>query len=349
MPSYRKHEARDWAREYLRGVANVVIPSYTTDLKGMNEAGIRHDIRKEIEYGFAGTLMVSEVAITLDEYRQFFEWAHDESRNRLKLIFQAGFNTLDENIEAAGIAETNGAELALLSYPANFYPESEQDIYDYTKTFCDNTNLAVLLFPVPLWGFDRVHPSDLPTTLIRRLIDDCPNVVAIKAEGGMPSIMGFVDCHRLFGKEVIVTSPLEGDMIALAQLVPIQFSGTSNTEYFGPMIPKIFELLQQGNFKEATRLYWQLHPARKANAAANAYIGQTLFLHRALWKFQGWLNGFNGGPLRAPTMRLNDAQMNGLRDALIKAGFAPEMVPNKHYFIGRNPIEAAPKLTRKVA
>ena len=211
MTSYRKSEARDWARNHLKGVANVVIPSYSRDLKSLNERGIRHDIRLDIEYGFAGALMVSEVAITLPEYRQFFQWANDESKGRLKLILHASFNTLAENIEAAKIAEDNGAELVLLSYPANFYAETPQDIYDYTKAFCDATNLGILLFPIPLWGFDRVHASDIPATLLRRLIDDCPNIVAIKAEGGYPSIMGFVECHRLFGKEVVVTMPMESD------------------------------------------------------------------------------------------------------------------------------------------
>ena len=121
----------------------------------------------------------------------------------------------------------------LLSYPANMYAETPQDIYDYTKAYCDATTLGVMLFPVPLWGFDRVHQSDIEVALIRRLIDDCPNIVAIKAEGGMPSIMHWVECHRLFGKEVVISNPLEKDMIALAQLAPVQFSATSNTEYFG--------------------------------------------------------------------------------------------------------------------
>ena len=63
----------------------------------------------------------------------------------------------------------------LLSYPPNFYPESEQEIYDYTKAVCDATDLAVILFPMFLWGFSsRIHPSDIPTRLIRRLLDDCP-------------------------------------------------------------------------------------------------------------------------------------------------------------------------------
>jgi 4-hydroxy-tetrahydrodipicolinate synthase len=349
MASYRKKEARDWAKDHLRGVANVIIPSYTADLKGLNEAGIRHDVRKELEYGFAGTLLVSEVAITLDEYRQFFEIANDESKGRLKLIHHASFNTFEENIEAVRHAERNGAELVLLSYPANFYAETPEDIYRYTKAYCDATELAILLFPVPLWGFDRVHGSDIETAVIRRVIEECPNVVAIKAEGGMPSIMGFVECYRLFGKEVVVTCPLEGDMIALAQLAPIPFSGTSNTEYFGPMIPRIHKLLQEGKFEEATTLYWQIAPARKANAAASAYMAQTLFIHRMQWKFQGWLNGFNGGPLRQPTMRLNDAMMNNLRQGLVRSGLKPTESHNREFFVGRNPVETVKVKPSKAA
>ncbi len=341
MAGYRKKEAREWAREKLRGVANVVIPSFTGDLKGLNEKGIRHDIRKEVEYGFAGTLLVSEVAMSIAEYRRFFEIANDESRGRVKLIHHAAFNTLEDNIEAVRAAEDNGGELVLLSYPPNFYAETEQDIYDYTRAFCDATELAVLLFPVPHWGFDRVHPSDIPAALIRRLIDDCPNVVAIKAEGGMPNIMAHVECYRLFGKEVLVTCPLEGDMIPLSQLVPIQFSGTSNSEYFGPMIPRIFALVQKGELDAATKLYWQLHPARRANQAMSAYMAQANFLHRMMWKYQAWLQGYNGGPLRQPTMRLNDATMNTLRQALVKSGFPPVESTNREFFIGRNPVERA--------
>ena len=35
MASYRKNEAREWAREHLRGCANVIIPSFTQDLKAL--------------------------------------------------------------------------------------------------------------------------------------------------------------------------------------------------------------------------------------------------------------------------------------------------------------------------
>jgi 4-hydroxy-tetrahydrodipicolinate synthase len=341
MASYTRNEAREWAREQLKGVANVVIPSYSSDLKGLNEAGIRHDIRKEIELGFAGTLLVSEVAITLDEYRQFFAWSQDEAGGRLQLIHHAMFDTLEENIEAAKIAEAHGAELVLLCYPVSFYAESDQDIYEYTKAFCDNTNLAVMIFQVPHWGFQRVHSSDINAALLRRLIDECPNIVAIKAEGGMPSIMGVVECHRLFGKEVVISCPLEKDMIPLAQLMPLQFSGTSGTEYFGGMIPRIFGLLQAGDLDKATELYWQIHPARKAHQVASASNAQTGVINRMMWKYQAWLNGFNGGPMRQPSMRLTDAIAGQLRQGLMKSGITPTTDHDRAFFIGRNPTARA--------
>jgi 4-hydroxy-tetrahydrodipicolinate synthase len=341
MARYTRKEAREWALENLRGVANTIPPSFTADLKGLNEIGIRHDVRLNIEYGFSGTLLVSEVNISVEEYGKFFEWANDEAKGRQILVHHASFNDLAENIEAVKQTERHGAELVLLSYPANMYAESPEDIYKYTKAFCDATSLAVMLFPVPLWGFDRVHESDIDAKLLRRLIDDCPNVAAIKAEGGMPVIMHWMECNRLFGKEVVISNPLERDMIPIAQLAPVQFSATSNTEYFGPMIPKIFDLLQKGDFDEATRLYWQTNPARKANAATSAYMAQTNFLHRMMWKYEGWLNGYNGGPLRRPTMRLNDATMKLLRNALIQSGIKPTESHDREFFVGRNPVATA--------
>src|ERR1017187_2987020 len=172
MVRYQKNEARAWARENMRGVANVVIPSFSRDLKKLNEKGIRFDIRKEIEYGFWGTLLVSEVAITVPEYVQFTQWAHDEAGGKLALIHHAAFNTLEENIEAVQAAEKAGADLVLLGYPANFYAKSEKDIFDYTKAFSDSTQLGVILFPVPLWGFERVHPAGMSPGLIKQMVKD---------------------------------------------------------------------------------------------------------------------------------------------------------------------------------
>jgi len=337
MPHYKKSEARDWALQNMTGVANTTIPSFSSDLKRLNEKGIRHDIRRAIELGFKGTLLCSEVNMTNDEYRQFVEWCADEAKGRLQLIFHAAFNTLDENVEMAQMAHRAGAHYTLLSYPANFYPTSMQEVYDYTKTFCDRTDLGVMLFPVPLWNFGRLHPSDIDIDTLSRLVDSCPNVIAIKAEGGR-STGGIVNVHRKFHGKVVISCPLEKEIIPLMQYMDFQYSGTSSFEFYGDTMPRMFDLARAGKHDAAMEIYWQIAPARNANTATNAYVGHTLFLNRMLWKYKGWLNGMNGGPLRQPTMKISERDMNALRKAVIDSRIGNPTEPNAAYFVGRNPI-----------
>jgi 4-hydroxy-tetrahydrodipicolinate synthase len=338
MPVYTRTEARAWARERLVGAINCTIPSFTGDLLGINEAAIRHDVRLAKQHGFLGTLGVSEVSITLPEYLDVLRIVRDEAGDDLVVVHHGSWSNLEQNLEAVRGAEEAGAELVLLSYPPNFYPESEDDVFEYTKAFCDATNLAVILFPMFLWGFgSRIHPSDIPARLIRRLLDDCPNIAVIKAEGGFPSIQSVIECHRLFGDEVVISMPIEGELIPLAQVMPLQLSATSDHEYYGPMIPRVMEQLRDGKYDDATEIYWQLHPARKIKSGLAPALHGGAFINRQAWKFQGWLQGYNGGPLRQPTQRIHDAQMTALRKGLIDAGLEPSMDPFRDFFVGRNP------------
>ncbi len=338
MASYKKREARAWARQHMHGCANVIIPTFSADLKSLNEMAIRHDVRKVIEYGFSGTLLVSEVIISPQEYRQFVTWARDEAGNKLQLIHQVGFGTLAENIEALQLAEQAGADLVLMGYPGNFRPTTSKEIYDYTKAICDSTNLGVILFSVPHWGFERIHPAGMAPDLIAQLIADIPNIVCIKAEGGMPTIGGFVQCWKRHSDDVVVTIPIEAEAIPLAALLPIQWCGTSNYELFRDKVPQMLTMMQGGQFEEAMSLWWQLHPIRMAHMQAQAtHMPGTKLIHRTYWKYQGWLNGFNGGPLRYPTQKILDAHMRNLRAAFKTAGLEPTPDPDEAFFIGRNP------------
>ena len=104
------------------------------------------------------------------------------------------------------------------------------------------------------------------------------------------------------------------------------------------MIPKVFDHLRNGEYEAATQIYWQLHPARKVKQALTPVLHGGAFLNRQAWKFQGWLQGYNGGPLRQPTQRIHDAQMLALRKGLIDAKLNPSMDPFREFFIGRNPV-----------
>lgn len=335
MARYTKAEARDWVRSEMKGVCNVIIPSYSADLRRLNEAGIRHDVRRNIELGFKGALLVAETALTADEYVRFVEWAADEARGEQVLFFHASFNTLEENVEMAKRAEDAGAEMVLLCYPPSFYPASLRDVYDYTAAFCAGTAMATMLFPVPLWGFERLHPAGIPIEMLEEMVRDIPNVAAIKAEGGMPAIAGFAEAWIRLGDQVVISMPLEHQAIPVATMLPLQLIATSNTECLGDAVPTMLRLCQEGRPREAMELYWRVDPARRANERVG--VAGSNSVNRAVWKYQAWLTGYHGGPLRMPTQRLVQPQMSAYRAAARAAGILAAPESDAAFFAGRHP------------
>ncbi len=336
MVDYTPSEARAWAKEKFRGTIAVTHPSYTPDFSGINENAIRHDVLKLKELGFAGTLLVAEVNVTVEEYARIAAVAREAAGPDFGIFFHAIFNTLEENIRAAKLAEAAGVDRALLAYPASFWPTSHEQVFDYTKAFCDETGLATMLFPLPAWGFERIHPAGMDVAFVRRVLDAIPNIVAIKAEQAYPGIPGVMEMYHHFRDEVLISCPIEAETIPLMSVLDFQFSGTSNTNWMSDYYPRAFELAQSGQWEEAMKLYWQVHPARQANGAVSSTSTPgTNMINRTQWKYQEWLAGFNGGALRAPSPKLPDRFMKQLRASLVASGLPVTDSPDEEFVRGR--------------
>jgi 4-hydroxy-tetrahydrodipicolinate synthase len=324
----------------MRGVAGCVAPTVRADFSGLNHAAIRHDVRLEKELGFAGILLVGETGTTPAELREFIDLAVEEAGADLLTILQASEPTLEANIDLVQYAEAAGVDLVLPSFPAAFYPLTEDDVYDYYTALAGSTSLAMFVFAIHLWNFGRLHPSSFSPRLIGRLVDDCPNVVAIKNEIGGPGVAGISEVFERFNDRVVVTDPFEMNAPAWVKAYGMQFLGTSNYEYVGGVVPKMMDLLQQpGGYDGAMDLYWQVQPARQVNMRVMGESSAgTSVVHRMLWKYQGWLNGFNGGPVRsALSGRINDGQMRSFRAAVEASGLPVPDEGDEAFFVGRNP------------
>ena len=152
--------------------------------------------------------------------------------------------------------------------------------------------------------------------------------MAIKAEQGNPLVAGVCEMYYHFRDEVVISCPIEADAIPLMGVMDMQFSGTSNTQWMSDWFPRTFELARSGRFPEAMESYWKVHPARLASGAATAaYITGTTVLNRTMWKYQDWLAGYNGGPLRHPALRVPDRFMKSLRAGLEAVGPAGHCRP----------------------
>jgi dihydrodipicolinate synthase/N-acetylneuraminate lyase len=334
---YKRSEAKDWAKQHWRGVCNVIMPSYTADLQRLNEKAIRHDVRRNIELGFWGALLVSECATTLDEYKRFMEICVDEAKGKHHFLIQGVFDTADQIVDMAKAGEAIGITGLLLGQPNSFYARSEGDLYDYLASVSERTSLAVCLFATTQMNLGRLHPSGYPPNVVTR-IADLENVVAIKYEVGRPGIAGDYEIwKKLKSKRVLFSDPLEANAPLTVELFGQQWMGTSNYEYWGGAVPEIFGLLLKGEFDKAMEIYWRINPARQARINIQATFAGGNFIHRYLWKYQGWLHGYNGGPMRQPVMKLNDTQMRNVRDPLLRCGYKLQDEDATAFYRGRNP------------
>ena len=341
MAAYGREDARTWAKEYMRGVCGCLLPTLNSSLTALNEAAVRHDLRREAELGYWGTLLVSECGTTDAEMCDVVDIAVDESRKLgLRTMLLASFPTLDRTIEMVRYARTRGVDLVLLSYPLTFHPGSEEEVFRYTKAVADASDIAIMLFCVHQWDFGSLHPSGFSPALIGRMIKELPNVVAVKNEIGGPGVGGIAEVFMRFGDEVVVTDPFEQNAPAWVSTFGMQFMGSSNYEYLGDVPVRMFEMLQARKIDEAMELYWSVHPARQANAQlAAAYMPGAGLIHRLLWKYQYWLNGFNGGPVRAPHLRLMEGQRNLARAGLVRSGLECTDSSDAEFFVGRCPMD----------
>lgn len=336
MPPARA-DAKAWARERFQGVCNVIVPSYTSDLKALNEAAIRHDVRRNIELGFWGALLVSEAGTTLDEMRAFMEIAVDEAKGRHAFLLQGVFDTPADIIAMNRDAAAIGVDGVLLGQPNSFYPTTLGQLEEYTRMVCEATDLPVVLFIVAHSNLARLDPRGYPQEVLERLVG-LDTVVAVKYELGRSQTMVTYECfRRLADKDVLLSDPMEYNAPMWAEVFDLQWMGTSNYEYYGDRTPRMFEALRAGKTDEAMRIYWEVEPARAARSAEMAAVASSNFVPRYLWKYQAWLNGYSGGPIRQPAMKLNDGQIRRVTSGLLAAGIIDHADDPAEFFIGRNP------------
>jgi 4-hydroxy-tetrahydrodipicolinate synthase len=333
---YSRADVKDRARADWRGLCNVTLPSFTADFRALNEAGIAHDVRLAARYGFWGTLVASESGTTPEEYIRFMEIAAQAAPDGFRLVAHLSFSTVEEELAVAKAAEALGFEAALMSYPPGFRPRSASDIAEHTRYVAERTDIALILFAVLTWGFSPLHASGFPPEAIEEMVR-IDTAAALKYEaGGAASMTAFADIHRLCGDHVLVENPMEQHLPLLVEKFGVQWFGTSAYESFGDRVPRVYDLATAGKHDEAMDVFWSYQAGRAAKGDFHASFRGAGLIHRVGWKYLGWLQGFNGGLLRMPQMRLSPGQMRSLRSGLSASGFELPATDDDFY-AGRNP------------
>ena len=325
---YSKSQAKLWARNNMKGLEVPIFPSFTPDLGKLDEEGIRYDVNHIFANGFTSVMAAPETCgMTFDERKKFVEIVCDEARGKMHSSVSVLQDTVEQDIEMLHHIEKVGGTHATLGHPVQYYPRSEEDIYQMYKYMCDSTGLAITFYPGRLhtWHF---HPSYFPPDAMRR-IAEIPNVVAMKVTGGS-SVALTVQAFQLCGDQILVSDPMPDRwFFTIPKYGP--FYGMQNPE--NPRIVRIFDLLVKGETDKAMDIFWELARPGASGSLADSYF-HTGIVTALTDKYAHWCTGGNGGTVRQPTGRLYDYQKDAIRAGLKAIGITPRE-PEEEFYVGR--------------
>lgn len=330
-----RKERKAWAREHFRGFENVLMPSFTPDLRELSEEGIRLDVRQSIRHGFFSSLCALESGLTVAERKEMLTIACDEAGRDIGIAMSLAGETIEENIDLLRHAEAVGVTHALVSYPQAFVPRTHEDVYGFVRAIADATNLGLTLFVASKFAFTNLHPSGVPFEAYERLAD-VDNVVAMKL--GVMDAGTILESFERFSDRLLVTSTNFGMLPMLVQTFGLQWSGAWTVEALQSpeqrQAVRFLDLLAKGRFDDAMELYWILTPALGTMLQIMAPSAATGAYHWPMLKFQQWLSGGNGGMTRVPCMRLYERDMTAIRNGLRAVG-VDCADPDSDFFAGR--------------
>ena len=338
MAVSRQHR-KEWGRTALRGLENATIPSFTPDLKELDEEGIRWDVRQAVAHGFFSTMCVCEAGLTLEENKRFLEIVCDEAAGRILVSLTLLLDSFEDIRALLAHAEMCGASHALMAYPQTFRPDSPKAIVEATRMVSESTNLGLVMYATDKFDFVRFHPSHVPFDAYDE-IANLPNIVSIKVGFGDPAMT--FECFERFGDRVLVnvgTPWLLGLFPLLQRRYGAQWFGGGSWELWqSPQKPYLVEYYQhvmKGEIGKARAIYWHLAAANALAARENISRGGDIGMyHWPLGKYVSWSVGGNGGLTRQPAMRLTAMQRQGRKMSLRAIGIEPRE-PDEEFFIGR--------------
>jgi len=244
---------KEWAKTHFRGFENILMASFTPDMKGLDEAGIRLDVRQSIAHGFF-SMLCAPPALSVPEMKRFIEVAVDEANGRISVGLALQAPTEAEMFDVLSHAEKVGCQHILLDLPRQ---GSAQELIQYGRKFCQRTNLGVYLWMASVHNFNRFHPSGIPYEVFDALADE-PNVIALKV-GNMDGAVIF-DLLDRYNDRMLIGALMPNLMPLAIRAYGQQWSGAWTVEALQspekPYATEFFNLMMGGKYQPGMKLYW---------------------------------------------------------------------------------------------
>ncbi|MGZ8197011.1 MAG: dihydrodipicolinate synthase family protein [Burkholderiales bacterium] len=325
---YRKNEAKEAARELLKGVWTALPTNFTEDDK-LDEAAHRFNL----EHCFSTLKLeghyclgnVSEFwCMTNEERMRVMDINADVSKGRVPLIAGCHHQNPNEVIQLARHAQAVGIDFVIILTPY-VAARGDEAIYEFYKYVCERIDIGVVLF-----NTEATYP--ISANLAKRLIK-IPNICAFKQ--GISKISSTVALRAAVGKEL---------EISVADEAPWVYNiGVWGDHWLLNYCPHLYQVpgylpvndytaaAHAGDYNKAIEISRSLNPLRTVLSKwIPGYGGAGGRTPAAEQKYWMELIGMKGGPVRAQQSELTAEQKAEMKADLeatglpgkAKAGFA---------------------------
>ncbi|MEM7302650.1 MAG: dihydrodipicolinate synthase family protein [Pseudomonadota bacterium] len=313
--NYAKNDAKDHAREHMRGIWAAALNPFLED-GSFNEEGLRSNIRHwvddlDIQGLFIAGKQGEFFSMSLAERKRNFEIAVEECAGKAGTIMSASDQNFDTVIELARHAQDCGADYVVVHAPVlHFVTDQDDTVFNYYKSICERVDIGIAMWSHPDSGY-------LMSPELCARIAELPNIVAIKYS--VPREM-YVRLTQMVGDRIHVSTASEtewldnieelGWKLYLCSSPPYQIQSKKDKR-----MNEYTKLAFEGKFAEARKVRDSLEPVR--NAIKNTKPGGKPQAHG---KYIQELLGQVGGPVREPLLQLTDEEKARTRDAFLNSG-----------------------------
>jgi 4-hydroxy-tetrahydrodipicolinate synthase len=319
--TYRKRDAKDYARAHLKGVWAAAMTPFAGDL-AVDEDGFRRNLRHWTrELGIDGVFVAGKqgefASMSLDERKRSFALAREATDGHAGTIMSCSDQNIDTVLELGRHAESVGADFIVVHAPVlHFVTAQDEILYAYYRHLSERLDIGIAMWSHPDSGY-------LMSPELCARIAELPNIVAIKYS--VPREM-YVRLTRLVGDRLIVSTASEeewfdnivelGWQVYLCSSPPYLLQTAVDRRMRG-----YTDLAMRGEIAKAKAVRDSLDPVR--DALRRTRPPGKPHAHQKYWQE---LLGQVGGRVRLPSLELTPAEKDATREAFATCGLEPAPV-----------------------
>lgn len=313
---YRKADAKDYARENMRGIWAAALTPFQPGSLAIDEKGLRANFRHWVEdLAIDGFFVAGKqgefFSLSIPERKRLMEIAVDEVGGQAGTIMSASDQNMDVVIELAKHAQNIGAEYIVVHAPVlHFLKSQDETLFEYYKYISEQVDIGIAMWSHPDSGY-------LMSPELCARIAQLPNIVAIKYSVPREMYAKLTELTR--GKLIVSTASEEEWFDNIVELGWRLYLCSSppyllQTKHDRRM-RDYTDLAFAGKIDEARKIRDSLNPVR--NAIRSTFPAEKPPAHGKFWQD---LLGQVGGPVRRPMLNLTDAEKAATRAAFDACG-----------------------------